>query len=70
MHWREEREIKDEYLAEREKHVKAAMAKGYYGDVGYTMKELRILRKMALEHIVPDGRFGDDECIIWEMLGK
>lgn len=34
----------------------------------YNMKMLITLKKMAREDIYPDGRFGDDDCCLWEMF--
>lgn len=34
----------------------------------YTPSQLRALCEMAKEGVIPDGRFGDTDCMVWGMF--
>lgn len=53
--------LKDEYLEAR---------KANGNGNGYSFRQLQLLRDMAEHDVYPDGRFGDEECNVWEMFRR
>lgn len=35
---------------------------------GYTVEQLWALRDMAKADVWPDGRFSDEECVVWGLF--
>lgn len=54
---------------DREKYLKAKFLEIKRTDTGtYTIEQLYALRDMAKEDVYPDWRFGDNDCIVWQMF--
>lgn len=61
--------LKDEYHEAKKDRLDKEYESGYYhGNVLFSVREIGILAEMAKNDVWPDGRFGDDDCIIWEMF--
>lgn len=58
--------LKDRYIKTREKEVKENDLGWKHGrGAVYTADDIFNLREMAKYDVYPDGRFGDEECVIW-----
>ena len=57
--------LKDEFIEASKKSVEDGNK-----NTVYTTKMLCCLKQMARHDVYPDGRFGDDDCIVWEMMRR
>ena len=60
--------LKDRYHEAREEAFASGKLKSGQNSGVYTTQMIAALRDMAEANVYPDGHFGDDECIVWEMF--
>ena len=61
--------LKDNYLdVRKEAFEKGILDKTNQNTGVYTFQMILCLRNMAEKDVYPDGRFGDEECNLWELF--
>lgn len=63
--------LKDKYHEAKNDRLNTEEESGFYGgNVLFSLREISILAEMAERDVWPDGKFGDDECVIWGMFHR